>query len=205
MKKLVVGVVGAVALVTAGMAAAAATTSPVKSVASAPEQTFSNSAAGFYVNAGLGWGHVAQSIQDASSVSRNALAWAGFAGYQFNPYVALETGFIDFGHATQTYDGIGSAKESLYGFDVDAKGIYPVSNKLDVFGTAGVIRMTDKATGIVSGSTHAWTPDLGAGVAYHVMPTIDLTAQDVYAFKNSDKDIPAANAVLAGVSYKFNI
>lgn len=199
MKKLVVGVVSVVALATVGMAAAAATTSPVKSV-DASAQTFSNTAAGVYANVGLGYGYISQNKETGmSSVSNNTFAWNALVGYQFTPYVALETSFIDFGHATIQP---GDVKEKLYGFGIDAKGIYPVNNKVDVFGTAGVIRMDASGNG---DTVHAWTPSLGAGAAYHVMKNVDLTAQDVYAFKNGDKNIPAANALLAGVGYKFNI
>lgn len=200
MKKLVVGIVSAAALATVGMAAAATSMN-------ASEQTFSNSAAGIYAGAGLGYGYVDQSAPTGTSVSKGSLSWDALFGYQFNPYVALEARYLDFGYATVKQAGFPNGKVDLYGLGADVKGILPVNNNLNVFGLAGILRMDGKV--VYSGTTmtknHAWTPDLGVGAGYTVMKNTTLTVEDVYAFKNTTNSIPAANAVLAGATYKFSL
>lgn len=203
MKKIIVSIASVAALATAGMAAAATNSMP----AAQPQQAssfFHNSASGIYVNGGLGWGHVSGSaLSNVNITSKNDLAWNAALGYQFNPYFALETSYIDFGRVKSTYQNQ-NITEKLHGFGIDAKGIYPVNQKINVFGTAGMMDMTDQASGAASGKNRAWTPTLGAGASYAVTKSIAVTGQDVYAFKKSGYT-PAANALLAGVSYKFNI
>ena len=201
MKKIVVGLVSAIALTTVGMAGAATSMG-------APDQTFSNCVAGIYVNTSFGYSDVFASPSNyaATSVSKGAFAWDALIGYQFNPYLALETSYVSFGYATLHYAAGGNIKDSLSGIGVDAKGIYPVSAKVDLFGTAGVMLMHQSYDSTDSfDAFNAWTPDLGLGVDYNVTKNIAITGQDIYAFKNTNNNVPAANVLLAGISYKINI
>ncbi|MDP1574497.1 MAG: outer membrane beta-barrel protein [Coxiellaceae bacterium] len=201
MKKLVVGFVNAAALVAVGMVA------PAMGM-DAPEQTFSNCVAGPYVNAGLGYSDVFVNAANyaATSASKEAFAWDALIGYQFNPYIALEASYVSFGYATLYYAGVDNVKDSLSGFGIDAKGIYSVNTKVDVFATVGVMLMHQSYGGTNSfDAFNAWTPDLGLGIAYNVTKNAAITGQDIYTFKNTSNNVPAANVLLAGVSYKINI
>lgn len=193
MKKWVIGIVSFSALTVMGVAVA-------DTAMDASNETFTNTAAGLYVNSGLGWGYVFQNNEGYTN--RNGLSWDALIGYQFNPYVALEGSYISFGHANATTP-IGGQTESVYGFGVDVKGIYPVSKKWDVFGTAGVILLEQSISGVGSGSSSAWTPDLGLGADYSITRSIGLTMQDIFAFRNASQNVPAANAMILGMSYKF--
>jgi OOP family OmpA-OmpF porin len=216
MKKLVVSIVSAAALATAGMAAASTST-----VAIDQNSGSSMGAAGIYVDGGLGIGTISAKgstyALPVNSLNTTYLAWNGDVGYQFNQYVAVEGGYTSFGHVKANFDNSNSLTTTLGGFGVDAKGILPINPKLSVFGKAGAIDMHesfDTASGEVSSAKNtgnAWTADFGAGVAYNFTHQIAFTAQDIYALKTSENtnngtaNIPAANAVLAGASYKFNI
>jgi len=78
----------------------------------------------------------------SSSDSGNRTKWRLQGGYRFNPNLAVEAGYIDFGKAkyTASYSG-GSAQGSLKagGVDVAALLSLPLSDSFSVFGKAGVV------------------------------------------------------------------
>lgn len=223
MKNLVVSIVSAAALATAGMAAASTST------VAYDQNSGSTGAAGVFISGGLGVGtsgakksdYIKEVGAEPNSLTTTGFAWNANIGYQFNRYVALEGGYINFGNTKATYNGVnsGSITTNLGGFGLDAKGILPVSSKFDVFAKAGALDMHETMqgkngiTGKVTGSH--WTPDFGAGVDYNVNHNVAVSVQDIYALKTSfnattdgvshSVNVPSANAVLAGLSYKFNI
>ena len=85
-----------------------------------------------------------QGITSSSSIDRHDTAWSLNLGYQFNPYFALEGGYVDFGKydlkgdvsapAADTIDG----RYKAYGYDLSAVGILPLQQGLSVYGKAGV-------------------------------------------------------------------
>lgn len=171
------------------------------------KQYFINTTVGFYLGGSVGYGTVFARSTDYTGVtsvgSQGGFAWDAILGYQFNPYLALQANYTSFGYAAlDTTQGVG--KVSLAGYGFDAKGMYPVNPKLDLFAQAGIMSMTTtlKNAGLSGGNT-AWVPDVGLGVAYHLLTSLDATLKDIYAFRNGSNAIPAANAVLAGLNYKI--
>ena len=59
--------------------------------------------------------------------------------------------------------------------------------------------------------TNSWTALLALGCSYNLNSNVALTLQDYYAFRSHfhragvKYTMDSANAVLAGVSYKFNV
>lgn len=222
MKKVVIGFVGAVALATAGMAAAATDGMAASSS--------NNDASGIFVSGNLGYGSIGVKKSNFNDPITNAaptkfsntgLAWAANLGYQFNRYFAVEAGYLDFGgdKVTGTYNGNSlTQKDTFGGFNATLKGILPINNQFNVFAKAGMIDMHwhesgSNSTNILNGvgSVSKLVPLLSIGAAYNVNSNVALTLQDAYSFKTKfHKDgnpvtMPAANAILAGVSYKFNV
>lgn len=223
MKKLVVSMVSAAALATAGMAAA-------NNGMAASDQSFSsgNNASGVFVSGDAGVGFVGLKKSDFNDPITNAaptqfqthgFAWAANLGYQFNKYLALEAGYMTFGKTkvNTTIGGIAANEtDSFGGFDAAAKVIAPISSQFNLFAKAGAVDMHDDADLSVVGRTirahgSTWVPMLGLGTSYNVSNNVALTVQDDYAFRTNYTHqgvktfMPAANDVLAGLSYKFNV
>ena len=218
MKKLVVSVVGAVALTTAGMAAA-------NHSMAASDQSFSsnNSARGVFVSGDVGVGSIDVKQSDygtnLTKFRNYGFAWAANLGYQFNKYLALEAGYMNFGQskATASVAGVTATETNTFGgFDAAVKGILPVTSQFNLFGKVGTVDMHDDADLSVAGTSarahgSTWVPMLGVGTSFNVTDHVALNVQDDYAFRTNYKYkgvhtfMPAANAILAGVSYKFNM
>ena len=191
MKKVVVSLVSAAALamISAGMAGGTEST------------VASSSNAGFYVGGNLGYGHY--NDKQVAKSDRNGFAYGVDLGYQFNPYFALEGGYLKFGNQ-KVKSGSSTVDADLYALDLLAKGIYPVTDQFDVFGKAGIARLDGK----VSSSTSATKKDkvvpmLGVGVDYNVNEQVAVDVEGLYTMgaKNSFRQTAT---VLAGISYKFN-
>ncbi|OGT33968.1 MAG: hypothetical protein A3C44_07915 [Gammaproteobacteria bacterium RIFCSPHIGHO2_02_FULL_39_13] len=217
MKKLVVSIVSAAALATSGMAAAGGST-----VAYDHHSDSNSNPAGIYVAGDLGYGTVNAVNSDypvqPTSIKTGGFAWDANAGYQFNRYLAIEAGYISFGQAKANYGTTGTLTSALAGFDADVKGILPISNQFDLFAKAGAVDMHESLSGEPQANKangSAWTPMFGLGTSYNVNHNVALNLQDIYALKTSYSKtingvsgtvhVPAGNAVLAGVSYKFSL
>lgn len=173
-----------------------------------PNQPYTHGVAGPYVAGSIGYSDVfasASNYPNVTSTTESAFAWNILVGYQFTPNVALELSYLSFGHANLNTVSSGTGEAELSGMNVDLKGIYPINNRFDVFGTAGVMLVYQSLSGAgLSGSQNAWTPNLGVGMDYLVIDSLSLIVQDIFAFKNTNNNIPAANAILAGLGYKFS-
>lgn len=222
MKKVFVGLVSAIALASISLTMAGEMTS----TAASDDQS---STSGLFVSGNLGLGSIINGykgsdfVRDHSYSFRNyGFAWAANLGYMFNQYVGLEAGYQTFGLATATATRVaGGASSSMTttfgGFDGVVKGVLPVSNAFDLFAKVGTVDMHARTTGSIANvaavvpSASTWMPLVGVGAAYNVNSNVAVTLQDDYAFKthftsNSQKlTMPAANDVLAGVSYTFSM
>lgn len=204
MKKLVVSVVSAAALVTAGMAAA-------NHSMAASDQSFSaNSARGVYVGGNVGYGKFDQTNSGLPAKDLRGFTWNADLGYQFNKYAALETGYTQF-HTIKVNTTAGKVNNTLYGVSLLAKGILPVTEQFDLFAKAGAMDLFSKATtGATTSRRARIVPALGLGTSYHVTKNVSLDVQGIttMAMKGPHKGsytMPATYAGYAGVSYKFNV
>lgn len=130
--------------------------------------------------------NTAASLSSNDSGSDNK--WRLQGGYRFNPYLAVEAGYIDFGKAKYqaSYTG-GSAQGSLKagGFDVVALASLPVNDSFSIFGKAGMVAAKVKSN-LVAGapataasgnaSENVVRPLLGVGARYKLTDNVDLRA-----------------------------
>lgn len=56
-----------------------------------------------YVGAGAGWSHIATTCPAAASCKDNDTGFKVYGGYAFNPMIAAELGYVDFGKSTFDY------------------------------------------------------------------------------------------------------
>jgi len=114
--------------------------------------------------------------------------WRLQAGYKFNPYFAIEGGYIDLGKSKYKADyTTGSANGELKagGLDIAAIGILPITDTVSVFGKAGVIaasidsKLNAKGTASSASdknSINEVLPLIGIGATYKVSTHVDLRA-----------------------------
>jgi len=154
----------------------------------------------------------------SSSDSGSDNKWRLQGGYRFNPYVAVEAGYIDFGKSkySASYSG-GTAQGSLKagGVDVAALLSLPVNDSLSVFGKAGMVAAKVDSTlaagapaAAASGdaSTHVVRPLLGVGALYKLTDNVDLRADydHVSGLGKSNKTGKMdANLFSLGIAYNF--
>ncbi len=143
--------------------------------------------------------------------------WRIQAGYKFNPYLAIEGGYIDLGQADYTANfagGTAKATEKAGGFDLAVLGMYPITDSLSVFAKGGVIaaKVDTKLSSAalpaahVSDSMTEIRPLAGAGLTYSIMKNIDLRFDydHVFGIGNSSKAGKMDDNILsAGISYNF--
>jgi OmpA-OmpF porin, OOP family len=126
-----------------------------------------------------------------------------FGGYQFNRYLALETGYADLGEvrfgATVTPAGTLEKRIKTSGFDVSAVALYPVTDKLNVFARAGAFMSERKTQLLATGSIELLNgvitdskerqskTTLGGGLTYRVTNNIALRAEYAQIRKFNDE------------------
>jgi OmpA-OmpF porin, OOP family len=154
----------------------------------------------------------------SSSDSGGSYQWRLQGGYRFNPYLALEVGYIDFGKADYqaAYSG-GSAQGSLKagGVDMAALLLLPLNDSFSIFGKLGVVDATVKANlqagapaASATGDTsvNSVRPLLGLGATYKLTDNVDLRADYDYvsALGSSSKTgTMDVNVFSMGAVYNF--
>jgi hypothetical protein len=196
MKKLVVSFVSAAALASVSIAMAGGMDNMA-----APVQHSSNDA-GFIISGNAGYGKVDYPATFGIPSSHlSGFAWNANLGYQFNRYVALESGYTRF-HDISVPGG----KITTQGVDLLAKGILPINSQFNVFAKAGAMDVFTSFPGSVKRSRI--TPEFGIGTGYNVTRNVALTLQGIttLAMKGPHAGTftqPATYAGYAGISYKF--
>lgn len=186
MKKLLIPMIGISALALSGLA-----------VAGGPQTDVAKDASGIYINANAGYGWVSDLPNVAGVLDDEGFAWSANVGYQFNPYVAVELGYRNLPNIKFLGETV---VKNIYGLDAAVKGIYPASERFDVFAKAGVAWMSGKAVGASKADTQ-FTPLLGAGFDVNLTDNLALTAEVSYTFEMND--FPETIMTTAGLTYKF--
>jgi OOP family OmpA-OmpF porin len=124
----------------------------------------------------------------SSSTNDTGNQWRLQGGYRFNPYLAIEAGYIDFGKAKYKADYAGgTAHGSLKagGVDVVALASLPLNDSFSVFGKGGLVFANVKSSLSADGpaslasennSTRVIRPLLGVGANYKLTQNVDLRA-----------------------------
>jgi OOP family OmpA-OmpF porin len=152
-----------------------------------------------------------------SSTDGKGNQWRLQAGYNFNPYISLEAGYIDLGKADYkaTFTG-GTAKgsEKAGGIDLAILGKLPVSDGLSFFAKAGIISTkiksklasTAPATVNSTNSSNEIRPLIGVGAIYQLQNNLDLRLDFDHASNlgNSSKGGTMSDNMLSvGIAYNF--
>jgi hypothetical protein len=107
------------------------------------------------------------------SVDDQDTAWMVFAGYRFNPYVAVLGGYADLGKTTASGAG-GDWQDRLEadGWFAAVRGILPLPANFEAHATLGMFWWNQKVTftGIPPGKFDGNAPMYGLGVTYRFGP-----------------------------------
>lgn len=176
---------------------------------------------GYYIGASLGAANHALKGADFGSIGnvkpsldKSDRAVKIFGGYSFNPHLAVEMQYMDFGSATVKYAlPAGAAKEeyTVHAMSVAAVGKMPVSNDLSVFAKVGIAAATAKnsvnAAALGATRTAKRTVLLaGVGAAYQVTDQVQLRAEYERLGEVGKAGAPGRatpSALTIGVGYRF--
>jgi len=154
----------------------------------------------------------------SSHDSGNGNQWRLQGGYRFNPNLAIEAGYLDFGTAKYkaNYAG-GTAHGSLKAGGVDVVGLasIPLSDDFSVFGKAGLVYANVKSSLSASdpaalasdnNSTRVLRPLLGVGASYKITQNADLRVDFDHVSglgKSATTGKMNDNMLSLGVAYHF--
>jgi len=153
----------------------------------------------------------------SSSDDGSGTQWRLQAGYKFNPYLAIEAGYIDLGKADYKANfagGTAKGSEKAGGLDLAVLGMYPVTDHLSVFAKAGMVTAkvetkltsTTPALTYIKDSSTEVRPLIGAGATYTVLKNVDLRFDydHVSGLGKSGKGGKMDDDMIsAGISYNF--
>jgi OmpA-OmpF porin, OOP family len=147
-------------------------------------------------------------VDPGSRLDGEDTAWKLFAGYHITRRFGVEAAYVRLGKAR--YEGTtfgipvtGGAVE-VWGINVAALGIFPVSERLTLLGKAGLFlsetEISETADGApFSDSFRSWHPSVGIGAAYRLRPNLALRAEWEY-FKLDPRN---ADLFSLGLQYSF--
>jgi OOP family OmpA-OmpF porin len=154
----------------------------------------------------------------SSSLDKNDTGYKIQVGYQVNPNLAVEGGWIDLGKASYsaTFTG-GNAKADVKasGFNIAALGILPINASFSFFGKLGLIDAKVDASASAVGAGGAawasatatnWKPYLGLGGTFNVNKQIGIRAEYEQFNKLGDANTTGRGNVdllSLGVVFKF--
>lgn len=175
--------------------------------------------------------------------SKGEIAGRLAIGYQFTQNWAVELGYLQLGQqksnlsSSETLPVIGVAPDRFgilvpqvvgsitettteaitinqHAFDVVGKGIYPISDKFNVYAKAGMAYLTTtvKSDGNIQYqgkpvtdlfSKHNWAPEAGIGVTYDITPNMFIDTSFTH-IQPIGKDKPSnINFATVGIGYSF--
>lgn len=152
---------------------------------------------GFYAG-----GSVGQATIDACDGVTNCddedTSWKIFGGWQLNPNVAFEAGWVDFGEVSGSIGG-SAVSAQVDGWTLAAKGILPLNDQFSLFGKLGMISWDAKGGGAASGVNDDGTDLLyGLGAQYMVTDRVGIVGE--WEWYDIDNDV---DLLSVGVMIKF--
>lgn len=164
---------------------------------------------GFYAGGELGWSNIHDSDNPFNTENGGTGLGAGAQfGYQFNPYIAAEAGYLYFSNAKQSGNVFGpwSYTYKEQAVDLVAKGTLPLNQYISLYGKAGAAYVD--ASGETSGNIFAWSdsahpirPVYGLGVSYNITPNV--SADLGWTRVQNNNTIPNADIATLGLTYHF--
>lgn len=149
----------------------------------------------------------------SSTTDKDDTAYKIQLGYRFNPYLAIEGGYVDLGKATYAarFDG-GSATVTIRARGVNAAvlGLFPVNDSFTLFGKLGVINAkaeTELRTTGLSASVNSTNlrANTGLGVTYNFGKAISgrFEYEEFYKLGDSEGGTRKVGLWSFAIQFKF--
>ena len=161
----------------------------------------SHASEGFYVGANIGQANYDAVLDDFSDLQDGSLFAASLDdsdtslsltfGYQLNPNVAFEGGYIDLGELVVSATSAGggflyaagpvTAKVSADGLFFDVKGLLPLNEQFSLYGKLGLLKWSEEgtlsdSTGSLSGDDDGTDIFFGVGASFNINHNISINA-----------------------------
>lgn len=154
-----------------------------------------------------------------SSLDRKDTAYKALLGYQFNPYLGVEGGYVNLGKAKYSAtanEGVLSATAKAKGWTIAGVGTIPVNDSFSAFVKLGAIyakvdagataSSPDYGSFAASESASKWKTAYGFGATYHFNKQVGIRVE-YEQFKNlGDEDKTGesdVDLISAGLVFKF--
>ena len=139
-------------------------------------------------------------------------------GYQFTPHWAAELGYLQLGQQKSDFtQGSGSSKFTQlftidqHAFDVLGKGIYPISDKFNVYAKAGMAYLTTTVKGnlvkeksiMAPLAKHNWAPEAGLGFTYNMTSNVFIDTSITHIQPMGKNKPNSINFAAVGIGYSF--
>lgn len=159
-----------------------------------------------------------QGLTSSSSLDDHATTWGLFGGYQFNPYFALEGGYVNLGKFDYSSTVSSPAADTVsghfgvQGIDAAAVGLLPFGEQWAAYGKAGLLYAkstldASSSGAVMAGDADHWSasPLLGAGINYDLTRKVALRAEYDRYFRVGDSSVGKGDidALTARVVYRF--
>ncbi|MCH9643585.1 MAG: outer membrane beta-barrel protein [Gammaproteobacteria bacterium] len=158
----------------------------------------------FYSDLNVGYGFVTSKL--GSGVRDDGFAWRVSTGYQFNRYIATETGYLRYpkieGHGSHASMGV---------FHILGKFMLPIIPSMNLFATAGI-----GLSHISSGSTDVFKLQpgnhfcllVGGGAEYFISYHVAILGEAALVLQKNGSSgriqVPGSTSGLLGLLYKFS-
>lgn len=195
-----------------------------------------NHSSHLYIGGQLGYAntHMANKLIDpnaknpfeAATLSNDDLAGRIYVGYQFNPYLAVELGYLQLANTNKKGIDQGIAAEKKldqHAVDVLAKASMPIANNLSVYGKLGMAYLTTNIRETFNYSTpdhdnvpvtinlnnqfgiskHIWAPEAAIGINYNITPNISVDTSWTHIQPLGNKKPGNIDFVALGLGYQF--
>jgi len=167
------------------------------------------SSAGIFLSTGLGAGKIDPSNSGLTSSDLRGFSWFMNAGYQFNPYFALEGGYTAFDGIKILSFNDGPIDNDVYGLSLLGKIMWPIRRHFNIFTKLGMMRLYLRTSSAGYGArsfayTNKTVPEFGLGMSYWINDNLALSLQGITTLA-AKSAIPATYGAYLGISYLFTI
>ncbi|WP_342228271.1 outer membrane beta-barrel protein [Rickettsiella endosymbiont of Rhagonycha lignosa] len=162
----------------------------------------------------------------SKSMPNGGIAGRFAIGYQFNPNLAVELGYLQLSTLKATTPNIvihgawyqpGSITLKQNAIDVAAKGILPINDKFNVYGKLGVAYLTSEAAYLnertgnndnygndLGVAKHQWAPEAGIGLSFNITPNAFIDTSWTHIQPIGGKNKPGnIDFAAVGIGYSF--
>jgi OOP family OmpA-OmpF porin len=165
---------------------------------------------GWYVGGSLGQAEAGNWCDPAAGATITSCddkdtGWKVFGGYRLSRHFAAEASYINFGEYTATVTVAGTpatVSADATGWGLAALGIFPLSDRFELFGKLGFVRGESEADVTIAG-TQVTVGDKGTELHYGLGATYNLTRNFGVRAEWENVNDAELSLLSIGIQYRF--